>query len=782
MKRISTITLVILMAVLMACLMPAQVFADSLTEYISEVKVYLGSCDAAEGEGYKVLCDDNGKPVDLNQKAGGGWGSKGEKAVYLAYKTTTNPADAVTDLALMNMKGGYSTDDYDVLFDTYLKAQIIPLVEKFMVITDEFRANYNSDNAANKQRADYVYDILNKITDDDTGMKMGDLLLAETKFELGDEEYGKLTDEQKKNYGDIVTILAQANGKTTLVLENVLTRAADTNDNSWIDRFAEMTYDDLVEATGMTPTDAAKELSKLYDDDAQILLNMWDTFRENLQDLDDSETVLDELENEQSSEEELAELDSKIDDVQNDFTPEKFEETITEVFDEQKKNIDGIEKATNAIARDYLESVEYGDGTLLDFFLQEYEEVADNTEMLYPLVASLTAGQRAGLEFTTLKDMVLIAGTGGEGYSDETLDNFTGGSVYEGVDRAIYEKGGVALTSDALRTKALDKAAEEGEKEFKYRWYNYAMFALTGITAVGFLASVGYTVYNGAQYLRLNSYMNNTLTEGGANYLAKFNAMREAIRVENTHMGYSNYQLDRMAKDVISSEKSLNQGTLAGYKSSSTFGAKLSLGFGIAMVVIAGITTYLSWREMQAYYKVDFTPIPRYMVDEKDITGYNSKGEKIVIKNQSAYYKAVECNRTDSAEFHKTLGACADMNGDVGKQWLALYSVKNEASDPIIASSLKAVVNSSDIPAGYTTGIHMFGSNAAFNLNSNLYDWNNSAPSVFVYFMTDDSALSDAGSNFSGGTIAIAGGAGLVTGALATALGMASTGKKKKEA
>ena len=42
MKRISTLILVFVLALLMACLMPAQVFADSLPDYISDVKVYIG--------------------------------------------------------------------------------------------------------------------------------------------------------------------------------------------------------------------------------------------------------------------------------------------------------------------------------------------------------------------------------------------------------------------------------------------------------------------------------------------------------------------------------------------------------------------------------------------------------------------------------------------------------------------------------------------------------------------------------------------------------------------
>lgn len=81
MKRISTIALIILLTLLMAGLMPARVFADSLPEYISEVKVFYDDFNNAEREGFTVLNGDNGKPADLNEGAGGGWGSKGDKAV-----------------------------------------------------------------------------------------------------------------------------------------------------------------------------------------------------------------------------------------------------------------------------------------------------------------------------------------------------------------------------------------------------------------------------------------------------------------------------------------------------------------------------------------------------------------------------------------------------------------------------------------------------------------------------------------------------------------------------
>ena len=102
---------------------------------------------------------------------------------------------------------------------------------------------------------------------------------------------------------------------------------------------------------------------------------------------------------------------------------------------------------------------------------------------------------------------------------------------------------------------------------------------------------------------------------------------------------------------------------------------------------------------------------------------------------------------------------------------------------PILASSLVAKVygekEEAKLPEGYTKGVHMFGSEAAFNLNNSYYDWNNGAPQVYIYFQTDDSAASAAGSNFTAGSLALAVGAGLILGAAVTAV--AFTAKRKKE-
>ncbi len=60
-------------------------------------------------------------------------------------------------------------------------------------------------------------------------------------------------------------------------------------------------------------------------------------------------------------------------------------------------------------------------------------------------------------------------------------------------------------------------------------------------------------------------------------------------------------------------------------------------------------------------------------------------------------------------------GDVADLNGDFGQEWLALYTVKSpKKGAPILADSLTLQYGSRKIPGGCTKGLHLFAySNAA---------------------------------------------------------------------
>ena len=732
MKKASSAIISILLAIIMGVLLPFQAFAN-IPDYISEVKIAMGSTiSAAEKDldGYNILKSEK-KPVDLNYKAGADVStSKGEKVVLFGYKTTKNKKEAITDLALMNMKGGYSVEDYEIIMETQLKSQIIPFIERFQAAINEYRENYNSNIKSNKQRVHYLHDVLNKLTDDDTGKPLGDLFLNETKFEMGDEAYNKLSDEEKKNHADILTIFAQANAKATLIIENLLTRAADTEDTTWLERFSQTTYDDLIEQTGLPLSKARKELAKHFDDTANDFLDKWDAFREELLSYKSALKTVEEYD-----EKTLSDALSAVENLNENASESEVSEVLDKAIKANDKYVDYIKSKQIVLIREKLESIPYLDGTMLDFFLREYSDIEEDITLLYPLAASLSEGQTTGVEFVSLSEFAMVAIDTEEGYRDENLNEIKAASIYDGVDRGIYQKGGVGLTNDALRKEAIGNAFVPEKDDKISSILIYITYGLAG-TAI-------------------------------ATGIAAFKLAFSLVNLERAAATLRAAQFNAAHARLLTAFK-----TLRG----------ISIGFAIASMLFLFAITFVDAQETKAYYNVEFSPIPRYMIDEKDLYAYNSKGEKTILKNQSAYYKAVECNRTKSNEMWNSVGNCADMNGDIGSQWLALYASKNENEEPILADSLKVVLSDDKIPADYTTGIHMFGSESAFNLNAYPYSWNEKARRTYVYFNRDDGTNNGAtakGSIFTRGTLFITAGLGIALGAFATLLATKSIMKGK---
>ena len=79
MQKILKTALSLALAIVIAFLGAAQVFGESQKTYVSEVKVAMGGSAESDlkNEGFTILCDDRGSPIDLNQGAGGGTGSQG---------------------------------------------------------------------------------------------------------------------------------------------------------------------------------------------------------------------------------------------------------------------------------------------------------------------------------------------------------------------------------------------------------------------------------------------------------------------------------------------------------------------------------------------------------------------------------------------------------------------------------------------------------------------------------------------------------------------------------
>ena len=281
--------LALIMAAVLAFISPANAFAEAKPAlYIKDIMVGMGE---TADEAKKALTDAGFTVLDQNLNEGAGSAFKTEKFVYLGYKTTPVAADAITDLAVMNMSGGYSFTDYQALMDKYRDSQVRPFIDKFIATIKEYRENYYSEIPGNKSKADFAYSVLSQILEDDTGSNMGDLLLNPTREELGlsDEAYKALSRKEKAKTVDLTTAIMQGNTQVVCLMEQMLAIAADTNEKTWLERLSELGPDGLMEQyalKGIRPAEAEKEMAAQYIDTAKKMLNGWVDLRTDLLEYD----------------------------------------------------------------------------------------------------------------------------------------------------------------------------------------------------------------------------------------------------------------------------------------------------------------------------------------------------------------------------------------------------------------------------------------------------------------------------------------------------------------
>lgn len=859
-------------------------------KYLSEAYVSVAptAAEAArklEEKGYNVLKKD-GKPADLNQGAGSAL--KESRAVVLGYKTTDDSAAAITDLAAMNMNGGYSVSSYRDLVRKYRDSTISPFVQRFMTTIAEYRENLASKNAGNRAKAEFMRSLLNRVVDDDTGGRLGDLLAQQTKAEMGDE-YLRISEEKQKTHIDLERALLVGNVNVVLRVEQLLSYAADAADTTWLQRLSAMGSSGFeAQQADMRPSDALNQQAARYQDVATSLAQGWNEVRDKLLaydqrlaeesnaggvtgnegtgvvDLPDqapaqpNAVVQQEDDEVDVSERVRLEIPEDAGDAR-EVSPSDVPEVLNEATDslEAMNEVSEDVDDTNTVTLySLLKSLPYDGGTLYDLFtLPRSEVTGDNISKLYPAASCLSAGQVAAIEFLPLPALLQIGATTGESYEKAWADGLgltelvdaTGDvSLYQGVNRDMFSDV-TALTSDAMRADAL---RHEGAGVFDFlSQYKELAFFWCGAVVSGILA--GFSVcrdvkgemrhaavsrlektvedikgmYKKAQLKVGDRYNDASITiealtdapkdkafkvtvtrTRGLNPLEREEALRRTydfkdidgiLRIDDVTAQLEKVQAEKTTGSVTK-YFSKDSGLEAGTKNYHAQVKKLEercidlneknprVSWG-SSVLISGLFLFFAAKaifgtieELQAYYNVKYAPMPRYMVDVVDITVTGDDGTSTFIRNDTAYYSAVLTNAPRTGEDFVALVNYADLNGDVGKQWLALYSAKGKG-DPILADSLMVVTGTSSVPFGYSTGIHMFGSDTAFNLTDSRYCYNDKADGVYTYFRRDSGAASNAASVFRDGSTALVGGVCLMAGAAIGAGGMYLVGKRRKE-
>ena len=503
-----------LISLLLVLVMTVSVFtvsasaAETDEKYLKDVFVAYGE---TKEEAEKWLRDNGWEPfADLNEgKTSKAPGIHNAVAV-MGIKRTSDPSEAITDMATMFMKGGYSFDDYESLV-AQKKTDIDEFINTFVPALKEYRDNYNGKGSeGGKKRAQMAHDILNKFYDgdpkgdyavNDTGKPLGDLLLNKTKTEIGDEAYNKLSADQKLNTADLQQIILESSGPAVLIIEQALALATDTAETSWLDRRNGLSGEGLVEhiaeyapeAKGqdLAPSAAMSLLAAHFEDYSKKLAAEW---------IDVHEDIL--WYESYCDDNNLWQEDNEDDEAYN----EKIEQYFAALKEENEdRYLDELNRFNLVITYYYiLPEIEYSGEwgeTLYDFFRPEDENAyyGDNYEYFAPLAAALSNGQRVALEFLTLStllklglnsDSVLEADlpsidkvfTNSEGEKLEKI------SIYSGINRAIFRKG-VALTSSALMQKTM------GKDPYDQMWdeggiADIIAYATFGVGAVTMIAGV----------------------------------------------------------------------------------------------------------------------------------------------------------------------------------------------------------------------------------------------------------------------------------------------------
>ena len=720
-------------------------------KYIKEVIISYG--DTAD-EAKQWLTDNGYEVLDHNLNEGADDTFSTERAVYLGYTTTNDADEAITDMKLMNMKGGYSVQDYQMLLDEQ-KTNIKNFFKNFKVAVKEFRENYN----AGQTRAIAAYETLNILYDDDTQQNIGDLLLNKVREEYTDEEYNALSDAEKAKVGDMTTILMQGNADAVLTIEQTIATATDDSDTLWTERYQEAkTYDEMVdelmESKNLTVNEAEKELASKYDADAKLIAANFDSYKEYLGKYTNSGIT---LTNTTEEIEAYADADEDFD------LPEWF-----------------------AVGTQYevLNVLKNDDVSLLDLITSdEYDPENEDRTMLYPLVASLTDGQRACLEFLPTYQLVALGLNSDEATEarmeqlDVTqYDGLQNVSVYTNVDRSIFSDD-IALTGDAYRLQnSTGESATDGTSGAISTPTIVLLSSLACSTAAtvfcwtygSHLETVGYVLRDA----RFKAGSDLTLTRRTiANCENSLNEeLNEAARAATQK------NIDKYTQQ-LSQQTETRRAAISAYQSNKAW-QKVFHYASIAMTCVAialmVASLWSTYADLKEYYDVDFTPIPSKMVNQ----GVDENDKKVY-----TYYSAVKCNRvaqgmvTDST---KLLGDYGDINGDVGRQWVALYTTTDKAAGNPITTDFTVQYNDTNIPNDDSTALSIFCESTAQNLTNEQagYTYADDKDGIYLFYGTDSSVF--AGSVFTGGNYVLVGGlSALVAAVIFFFIGRA-VGRKKR--
>ena len=662
MKKIISLVL----AIALLCSIATPAYAAKNEEFVSEVAlVYANSVEdakkAIEGTEWKLW------EQDLNANADYMF----DNGVYLIYKTSTNVEDAITDLRVMDMYGGFSSANYEKQLEAS-RAEYTKMLADLRIATDEFRTAYIGNDpmaALAKMQMNFYKDVKTE-GGTETGMSMGDFFM------------NMPSDEQ------VVQVLFEGNA---IAVSNLITLLAIGISGSYESSLA----DRIAQKYAIRDTLSDDK----YYDDAVVLYKAFETIRAKLLRYDA--------------------LSAEYDLTDEDMTEEEF------VFLSEYASIAAILKE---ITLDPIEGF-----TLADVIHTGKYTYKD----FYPIAAALTEGQMALVRMGQLETILKYGAPSASpeelrGYLSDYIaqankehdDIFAKGiNVYAGVDRSIF-KGSYAMTTAAERNQALtgetwdiSSTAEDSKALL------IASSALAGVGAV--LGGISLGVMVRAAVYKFTIWVASKISYSVASAVLSIDYTMFFVHYMPTAVGI----------------------------------LPIAAGFVVIAAGIAGVSLWYN------YYNPDYTEIPNVLIDVRE----TDLGDKYIKYTAAKVFGEEDKN--------------ADFNAYEGREWIALYYTKDATAGNCLTPNFVFSDNNATIARRHQ-GIAMFGENAAFNLNSHVYDSNAKGAYVTVRYSNTKKAAADlpavVGSMFSAGACyAVAALAGVGVGVGGTLRWQKA--KKKKE-
>lgn len=754
----------IILLILTICMLASSVVvahAEVREVYLSDLRiVYADSYEEAVKALENTEFDDY---MILNSNLNKG---TGEKGVWLAYQVTTDIEEAITDIAIMQMHGGYSEGNYQAMIEKSRK-EYEAMGEVYLTAISHMIDAY----VAGDFLAECAMRQLNFYIDPDSDMRLGDLF-----------EYGVGAD-------GLATIFLEGNKYALDNIRSLIAMGTSYNENG-------KNYLELVEeaAQEMTDNPLAFEYDEL--DILSVYVGAGITTFKGM--FEEYEAVKSEMD---FTDEEITELE--LDYLEYDYIATMFkdviyldgktlyefclgfeynEEDLTCLYPLVAAMNDGQRAMTEAAH--YYDVVRYGSCVAPEDQMREEldkleETYADNPFDIYTGVdRSIYDGTFA---LTTEADRANIS-------TEDGLMNHLFGR--DAIGNRIIE-GSMATVSIALFAfgRAIKSAFNETvSAEISRRATELAAERIADFEANVFGKYVFKEVWTqdivGFEYKTVEELLNNIAIELSDDYpnLASMSLMEKYRFLQENSDRISSYDLvlddldeaynlgvnnirEQSGREVAAAttQQYAQMSTIVNYATAAMYivGGVLTLASAISL----GISVY-------SYYNPDYDDIPSSMVDLID----TEDGDRYI------KYDAVTMINPNKKGGYDP----ADLNAFEAKRWNAMYITKSyEAGKPVCEGFNVSYDNST--PDKKYVPVHRFGEEVCYNLNK--YNFSSKSPSIYLSIMQSDNQKPSAtkvppvvGSMISAEYFVIAGVGGLVVGAGVAFATKFLLDKKKKSA